>query len=112
MKILENQHQRLNLALSHQQPFHRLQGTPPALGRIEPLPARLLVGNFEQSEEGLQCLSKAVVEAEELAGDLLADLPDVVAILDLEIRLEEPEDREIRSGVAVGHRARPGHEAD
>jgi hypothetical protein len=46
-----------------------------------------------------------LVERKQLAGDLLADRAVIVAVVDLEVRLHEIDERQVRRRLAVGHRA-------
>jgi hypothetical protein len=48
MEVLEDQQQRLNLALAKQEPLEGLERMPAALGRIEPRPLGILDGDVEE----------------------------------------------------------------
>ena len=89
VQVLEQHHERLDLALSEEKPLHSVQAGLPPLGRIEPLPFRLLRRDIQQREQGGQRGLEAPIEREDLAGDLLADLPAVVPPIDLEVGLEQ-----------------------
>src|SRR6266498_1243506 len=102
VQVLEDQEQRLHLALAQQQPLDRIEGALPALRGIEGLPAGVVDGDVQQGEEGMQRVGEGLVQSEELAGDFLADLPRVVPVPDLEVDLEEIDNRKIDAGPAVG----------
>ena len=74
-------------------------------GGIERLPLGVLDGHVEQRQEGRQGRLQGPVQREELAGHLLADLARVVALLDLEVGLEQVDDRQVAGRLAVGDRA-------
>ena len=76
----------------------------PVLGGIERLPGLIVHGDVEQGEEGRKQRLQALVQGQQLAGDLLANLPGVVAALDAEVGLEQVDDRQIGRRLAVGHR--------
>ena len=102
VQVLDEQHERLDLALPQQQPLHGVQRPLPALRGIEPPPRRILHRNLQEREQRRQGGLQGTVEGQHLAGHLLADRPRLVPPLDVEVRLEEIDDGEIGRGLAVG----------
>ena len=88
VEILEDHQERLDLALSQEQPLDRLQGALPALRRVERVPRGILDGDVEQRQERRQERLQRAVQRQELAGHALADRPRVVALLDPAVRLQ------------------------
>ena len=105
VQVLEDQQQRLHLALAQQQALDGLEGALAALRGIEVLPVPVLDRHVQEREEGRQGRPEGRIQGEELAGELLADLAPVVAVVDLEVGLEEVAHGEVGSGLAVGDRA-------
>src|SRR5262245_63357062 len=102
VEIVEDEKQGLDLALAEQQAFDGIERSLPALRRIATLPSELVDGGVEKGEKGGQRGPEGLIEGKELAGDLLADPPGVVAVLDLEVRLEEADDWQVGGGLTVG----------
>ena len=92
MEILEEDEQRLDLALPEQEPPDRVQGSLTALGQGQGLPCGIVHGDVQQRQERRQERLQRPVQRQELAGDALADLPRAVALLDPAIRLQELDD--------------------
>ncbi len=106
VQVLEDEEERLPLALPEQEVLDGLEGALPALGGIERLPVGVLDGDIEEREQGGQDRLEGAIEREELAGHLLADLAGGLAIVHLEVGLEEVDDRQVAGRLAVGHGAR------
>ena len=98
VQILENDHQRLDLALAQEEPPHGVERAVPPLRRIQDLPLPVVHGEVEQ---GQQRRVEATVEAEELGGGLFSDSPWSVAILDLKVVLEKIDHRKIWRRLAI-----------
>ena len=94
------------LALPEQEVLDGVEGALPALGGIERLPLGVLDGHVEQGQQGGQDRLEGAIQREELAGHLLADLAVGLAIVHLEVGLEEVDDRQVAGRLAVGHGAR------
>ena len=105
VQILERQAHGLDLAFPEEEALERLQGALAALGRIEGLPLGIRDRHVQESEERGQGRLQRRIQRDQLAGEFLRDLPRVVAGLDLEVRPEEVDDRQIGRGLAVGGRA-------
>ena len=110
VQILEHQDQRLGLRFAQPQALERIQGLAPPLRRIEPLPLRVVDRLIEQRQQRREQRLQRAVQREQLADDLLADAARVVAVADLEVALEQIDDRQIGRGLAVGHRAGLHHQ--
>ncbi len=110
VEVFEDQEQGLDTALGEEQAFDAVERALPALPRVACVPLGIVDRNFEQCEEGGHRRFERTVQREQLAGDLLADLALVVAVLDLEVGLEQVDDREIRRRLSVRHRAALEHE--
>src|SRR4029453_6934325 len=86
---------------------HRVQRALAALRRVQGLPLRVLHGDVQERQERWQGRQQRPLERHdplerpEPAADLLPNFPRVVARLDLEIRLEQIDDRQIRSRFTV-----------
>ena len=93
VEILEEEKQRLDLALPEEQPFDRVQGPLPALGRVEGLPRGVVDGDIQQRQERRQERLERPVQRQELARQAFADLSRLVAFLDVAIALQQLDDR-------------------
>src|SRR6185503_12239042 len=100
-EVLEDQQQRLDLALAQQQPRERLEGPPPALRGIEAGPAEIIHRHVEEGEQRGESGLKGRVQGPYLAGELLADLPRIVPRLDLSVALQQLDHREVAVAPAV-----------
>ena len=72
VEVLEDDQQRLHLALPQQEPLHGVQGAPAALGRIERRPLRVVGRHVEQRQERRQAAFQRAVQRQELPRHLLA----------------------------------------
>ena len=104
VQVLDHEQHRLDLALPQHEALQRLQRLPPSLWGIEPRPLGILDRHVEQREERRQRGLQRAVQRQELARHLLAHLSAVVAGLDPEVAAQELDHREVRGGLAVGHR--------
>src|ERR1044072_1576145 len=67
------------------------------------LPCRILDRDLQQRQEGWQSRPESLIEREQLAGDLLTDAARLIALFDLEVDVEQVDDREIGRGLPVRH---------
>ena len=65
---------------------------------------RVLHGNVQEPEESGQTGFESSIQGKYFACYFLADLAAVIVRLDLEVGLEQIDNRQIRGGLAVGHR--------
>ena len=72
VQVLEDQEQRLHLALAQQQVLDGLEGALAALRGIEVLPLSVLHWHVQERQEGRQGRPEGRIQGEELAGELLA----------------------------------------
>ena len=110
MEILEDHEQGLHLALPQQEPLHRVQGLPAALGRIERRPRGIVGGHVEQRQERRQAALQRAVQGQELPGHLLPHRAWAVPVLDREVALEQIDHRQVGRRLPVRDRARLEHE--
>ena len=106
MQVLEDDEERLVLTLTEQQVLDRVEHALAALSGIERLPRSVLDLHVEQGQQGWQGRLQRAVQGEQLARHLLANLAMGLALVDLEVSLEEIYDRQVASGLAIGHGAR------
>ena len=104
VQVLEDHHQRLDLALAQQQALDRVERLLAPLERIEGLPGRLVHRHVEERQEGGHGGPERRGERQDLPRDLLPDLPRVVAALDLEVAAEQLDHGQVGGGLAVGDR--------
>src|SRR5262245_23147815 len=106
VQVLEEDDERLDLALSEQRPPNAV-AQPLAVGRgVEALPLRFLGGHVEQPADWSEARFQGSIEREELPGDLVPDLPGIVSCLKLKVAFEKVDDREVWARPAVRHRVR------
>ena len=103
MQVFEDQEQGLRLALAQQQVLGRFLDPPPALGRIEGLPLRVLHRHVQEREQGRQGGLERPVQGEQPGGHLLADGPGIVLVFDAEVGPEKIDDGEVRGTASVGN---------
>jgi len=101
VKVLEDHDERLHVALAQQQALHCVERSLTSLWRIEASPRFIADGHVEKREQRRQGSLQRAVQRQQLAGDLLADLPGVVAWLDLEIAAQQLAHGEIGHRLAV-----------
>ena len=100
-----DQEQRLHLALAQQQALDRVERALAALGRVEGLPGRVVDRHVEQREQRRQQWARARGPGPaRLPSHLLAHLPVIVAVADLEVALEQVDHGQVAGGLAVGDR--------
>jgi hypothetical protein len=99
VEILEDQQERLLARFSKQQSLHGVQR---ALARVDGLPGGVVHGHVQQGQQGWQRGLERAVEGEHLAGHLLTNLAKIVAVLDLEVALEQVDHGQVAGGLAVG----------
>jgi hypothetical protein len=105
VQIFEDDGDRLHLALAEEQPPDGIDGLLPALDGIESAPLLLVHGHVEEREQCRHGGLQRSVEGEQLADDLLADVPAVVRLTESEVRFQEVNDRQVRRGLAVRDRS-------
>src|SRR5580700_1559749 len=104
MEVLENNDQRVTQTLPHQYPLDRLQGAPvPKLG-IELCQPVVALDDAQQPEQIGKRVLQRTIKRQNFAIDLLAAFTFIVLRYDLEIALEQVDDRKVRRGLAVRDR--------
>ena len=86
---------------AQQEALERVQGALAALGRLERLPLWVLDRHLEERQERRRGGREGVIEAVELSGHLVADGRPILVVVEVEVALEQVDDREIRGGLAV-----------
>src|SRR5438132_1367398 len=71
---------------------------------VERAPRSIVDGYIEQCQQRRERRLQSLVQREQLARHLLTDLAEVVPVLDLEVTLEEIDDRQVARRLAVRHR--------
>src|SRR5262245_31273731 len=92
VQILDEDEEGLDLALAHQEALDAVEGALATLSGVEAFPLGIVDGDVEESQEGRPPGLELAVQGAQLAGDLLADAPAVIAGLDLEVALEQIDD--------------------
>jgi hypothetical protein len=95
----------LHLAFAKQQPLHSLLDPLASLGRIQGLPLGILYRDVQQPQERGQPGFQQLVKGQKLADDLFADAPVVIPILNVEVPLQQGDDRQVWGRPAIGDRA-------
>ena len=106
MEVFKDQEEGLLPRFPQQESPHRVQRALAALPRVERLPGGVVHEHVEQGQQRRQRRLQRAVEGEQLARHLLADLAQVVPVLDLEVALEEVDDRQVARRLAVRNRRR------
>ena len=101
MEILEHHQQWLELTLPEHHPLDRIQRALPTLRWIEPQPLGLLDRHVEQRQHRGQHRTEPLVEGQQLPKHLLVDLSVIVLVRDLEVALQQVDDRQIRSRLPI-----------
>jgi len=85
-------------------PLHGVERLLAPLRGLERLPCGVVHGHVEQREERRQHRLQGTIEGKAFADDLLANLAEVVPVLDLEVALEEVDHRPVARRLAVRDR--------
>src|SRR5262249_46176560 len=95
MKVLEDHHQRLIEALAQQQPLDRVQRAALANLRVHLGEGINRFGNSEQSKQVRDGILEGTIERENFAVNLLAPRARIVFARDLEVRVQQVDDRQV-----------------
>jgi len=71
------------------------------LGRLERLPLGVFDRQIEEGEEGRRGECEGVIEALEVCAHLVAEGRPILAVVEVEVALEQVDERSIRGGLAV-----------
>src|SRR5262249_7506599 len=99
---LEQDHERLHLALAQEQALDPVEDALAALGGIKAFPGLVLDRDVKQPQDRRDAGLEVPVEGQELARHLFADLAGIVRALDRKVRPEELEDGQVIRRLAVG----------
>jgi hypothetical protein len=88
MEVLEDHEERLDLALPEQEALHGVQGPLATLQGLERLPPVIIHRHVQEREERREARLEGRIEREKLPGELLSDLPGIIAEVDLAVSLE------------------------
>ena len=80
LQILEDDHERLDLALAQQEAADDVERAETALGGIESMPVRGLDRHVQEREEPVDERQKERIEPQHFARDLVPDLPGRVGV--------------------------------
>ena len=105
MQVLEEDDQRLALALANQQALDHIERLLSALGRIESIPRGVARRDREQPQHRGQIGLQGSIEGQGLPGNLLTNPAGVVPRLDLEVGPEQLDDSREPRGLAIGRRS-------
>src|SRR6185295_10059165 len=92
VQVLEDHQEWLDLGFAQEQSPDGVERALPTLGRLETLPVGV-VADLEQREQSGKGRLEGAIEGEDLARDLLADLPRRVAVAHMEVALEQIDHR-------------------
>src|SRR5262245_14962595 len=101
MQVLEEEHEWLIQTLPQEQSFERLKRAPAANLRVHLLQEGGLLLNAQQDREIGECVFQVAVEAQDSANHALASHPFVIRRLNLEVALQQLDQRQIGRGFAV-----------
>lgn len=104
VEALDDQEQGLDLALPYQQMRDGVHDPLTALGRIEALPPGVFNRHLQEHQECGQDRLQGCLQRLELVGDLVTSRLQIIPRVELNIGLEQVDDREIRASLAVGVR--------
>src|SRR5262249_39249422 len=102
VQILENHQEWLLASLAQQQRLHRVERVLATLDRVKPAPRPVPHRDVEERQERRQGRLQRAIEREQLAHHLFADLTEIVAVLDLEVALEQLDHRQVARRLAIG----------
>ena len=105
VEVLEDQQERLDLALAEQEALDRVERPLAPLRRVERLPLRRRRPARPAARGAPAGWLKRAVQRQELPRHLLAHRPRVVPVLDPEVALEQIDHRQIGRRLPVGDRA-------
>src|SRR6266540_1801415 len=101
MQILDDQADRLDLAFPQDESLEGVESPLAALRGVKGLPMLILDRHVKECEEGPQGRLHGSIQREQLARDLLPDLP-VIDLLKAYFQVEDrDDDRQIRGGLAI-----------
>ena len=104
VEVLENQEEGLLIRFSEQESPHGVDRAPPTLGGVERPPRGVVAGHVEQRQQRRQGWRQRFVQGAQRAHHLVADLAEVVTILDLEVTLKEVDHSQVARRRAVRDR--------
>jgi hypothetical protein len=104
VQVLKDQQQGLRLTFPQQQAFQRLQGALAALGGVEGLPRCIVNRDVQKRQQRRQGRPQGRIQRQQLAGDLLANLARFLAVVDLEVALQQVTDGKVGGRLAIGDR--------
>ena len=109
VQVLTDQEQGLHLALAQQHAFERLEGTLAALRGLERAKGTVVGQGVQQPEEGRNGLLERLVQRQHLPGDPGPHGTRLIRVLDVDVALEQVNDRKVGRRLAVGHRGTLQH---
>jgi hypothetical protein len=101
VQVLEDHEERLHLGFAEEETFDRLQRPLPALGGVEVLPMGILDRHVQECQQRRQSRLQRTIQREKPSCHLLPDVPDRVAVGDLEVALEEIDHGQVARGLPV-----------
>src|SRR5712691_5924317 len=101
MEVLDDQQERPRLTFPQQQARDGVERALTTLGRVEGLPAEVAGWDVQQRQEGRRERLERAVERQERAAHIIANVAALVPVLDLEVRSEEVNDRQIAGRLPV-----------
>jgi hypothetical protein len=87
VQVLEDHDEGLLAGLPQQQALHGVECAQAALPRVEHPPRGIVDRDIQEGQQRRQRGLERAVEGDQLAGDLLADLAELLAVLDPEVAL-------------------------
>ena len=110
VQILEDQQQGLHLTFAQQHALQAVERASAPLRRVEGAKRAVLRQGVQERQQGGDGLLQGGVERQHLPRHSGPDGAGVVAVLHLDIALQQVEHREVRRGFAVGHRGALEHQ--
>lgn len=102
MQVLEDQQQRLDLALAEDQVPEGFERVLSALARFEPLPPRVLAGHTEERLKGVRGWPQALAERGEPRANPRAHVFVGVALSELQVAPQQRAEGQVAGRLAVG----------